>query len=177
VTTAAKTDVASVLASIRTDAGDTLLSLAETSAVLLIFLRHFGCSFCRQAISDIAEVRAELVTRGVRPVFVHLGTPERAKPYFEYYGLHTVDRISDPAAVIYGAPAFALARMNPVWHLVSPAVWAGWLRGALFRHGIGAIREDGHQMPGLFLIRGAAIVRAFRYRSIADRPDYVRFIS
>jgi hypothetical protein len=47
----------------------------------------------------------------------------------------------------------------------------------LFRHGIGAIREDGHQMPGLFLVRGAAIVRAFRYRSIADRPDYVRFVS
>ena len=43
----------------------------------LIFLRHFGCSFCRQAISDVADVRQQLAARNVRPVFVHLGTPDR----------------------------------------------------------------------------------------------------
>ena len=58
----------------RPESGASLLELVEASPVLLIFLRHFGCSFCRQAISDVADLREELARRGVRPVFVHLGT-------------------------------------------------------------------------------------------------------
>src|SRR5271170_7241855 len=102
-------DVARTLASIRTESGASLLDLAEASPVLLIFLRHFGCSFCRQAISDVAELREELARRGVRPVFVHLGTPERAKPFFDYYGIGDVERISDPEASIYQHPEFRLS--------------------------------------------------------------------
>ena len=68
-------EVVLALASVRTESGRSLLELVEASPVLLIFLRHFGCSFCRQAISDISELKDELERRGVRPVFVHLGTP------------------------------------------------------------------------------------------------------
>src|SRR5258706_5268938 len=41
--------------SIHTESGASLLALVEASPVLLGFLRHFGCSFCRQAISDVAR--------------------------------------------------------------------------------------------------------------------------
>src|ERR1700694_1815480 len=92
---------AKTFASIRTESGATLLELTEASPVLLIFLRHFGCSFCRQAISDVADLRGQLDTRGVRPVFVHLGTPERAKPYFDYYHLEDVERVSNPEGDLY----------------------------------------------------------------------------
>src|ERR1700730_6678542 len=91
-------EFAQTLASIRTESGASLLALTEASPVLLVFLRHFGCSFCRQAISDVADLRGELDRRGVRPVFVHLGTPERAKPFFDYYGIGDVERVSDPDA-------------------------------------------------------------------------------
>jgi peroxiredoxin len=166
-----------MLVSIHTETGVSLLNLAESMPVLLIFLRHFGCSFCRQAISDIADLRSELDARGVRPVFVHLGTPERAKPFFDYYGIGDVERVSDPEGAIYRNPVFALARVHPLWHLVSPAVWMGWLRGTIFKYGIGTIQEDGHQMPGLFFLKGPKIVRRFRYRTIADEPDYLKLIA
>jgi peroxiredoxin len=143
-------EVAQTLASIHTESGASLLALVEASPVLLVFLRHFGCSFCRQAISDVAELRRELDKRGVRPVFVHLGTPERAKPFFDYYGIGDVERVSDPAAVMYQLPLFALPRMHPALTLFQPSVWMGWLKGAIFKHGIGAIKEDGHQMQGIF---------------------------
>ena len=170
-------DVADTLASIHTEAGSSLLRLVEASPVLLIFLRHFGCSFCRQAISDVAELRGELSARGVRPVFVHLGTPERAKPFFDYYGIGDVERVSDPDGTVYRHPIFALARVNPVWHLVNPAVWLGWAKGALFKHGIGTMKEDAHQMPGLFFLKGTKIVRRFRYRTIADEPNYLKLVA
>ncbi|WP_433963912.1 hypothetical protein [Tunturiibacter gelidiferens] len=169
-------EVAQLLTSIHTESGASLLSLVEGSPVLLIFLRHFGCSFCRQAISDVAEIRGELARRGVRPVFVHLGTPERAKPFFDYYGIGDVERVSDPEAKIYQDPVFQLSRINPWLTLLQPSVWAGWLKGAIFEHGIGAIKEDGHQKQGLFFLKGPKIVRQFRYRTIADEPDYLKLV-
>jgi peroxiredoxin len=170
-------DVTRALDSIRTESGASLLALAEASPVLFVFLRHFGCSFCRQAISDVAELRPELDKRGVRPVFVHLGTPERAKPFFDYYGIGDVERVSDPGAAVYQNPVFAISRIHPVLTLFQPAVWIGWLKGAIFKHGIGAIKEDGKQMQAIFFLKGSKIVREFRYKTIADEPNYLRLVS
>src|ERR1700761_8279041 len=160
-------ETAALLASVRTESGTSLLELAEASPVLLVFLRHFGCAFCRQAISDIADLRGELEKRGVRPVFVHLGPSELAKVYFEYYGIGDVERVSDPGATIYQGPAFQLGRRHPAWQLVTPKVWWGWLKGAIFKHGIGKIVGDGHQMPGIFFLKGPKIVRRFIYKTVA----------
>jgi peroxiredoxin len=170
-------ETARVLASIPTESGANLLALTEASPVLLVFLRHFGCSFCRQAISDVADLKGELDKRGVRPVFVHLGTPERAKPFFDYYGIGDVERVSDPEAKVYQLPLFALPRIHPALTLLQPAVWMGWLKGPLFKHGIGAIKEDGHQMQGIFFLKGPKIVRQFRYKTIADEPNYLKLIA
>jgi peroxiredoxin len=169
-------DVAAALGSIRTESGANLLALAEASPVLLVFLRHFGCSFCRKAISDVAELGPELARRGVRPVFVHMGTPELAKNYFDYYGLSDVERVSDPGAAVYRLAVFAVPRKNVVWQALNPVVWAGWLKGAIFQHGIGMIREDAHQMQGLFFLKGVKIVRRFVYKTIADEPDYLKLV-
>ena len=177
MSTNAKDELANLLASIHTEAGSNLLALTAKSSVLLIFLRHFGCSFCRRSISDIAGLQSQLASRSVRPVFVHLGTPERAKPYFDYYGIGDVERVSDPEGAIYRHPVFALGRIHPLWSLVTPAVWKGWLKGSISQHGIGAIKEDGHQMPGLFFLKGPKIVRCFRYKTIADEPDYLKLVA
>ncbi|MGC2398653.1 MAG: hypothetical protein WA510_02660 [Acidobacteriaceae bacterium] len=170
------TELAIVLAQYSTETGRTLIELLDASPVLLIFLRHFGCSFCRQTLEDVSKIRGLIEAKGVRPVFVHLGTPERAKPYFDYYHLSDVERVSDPAASLYGHPVFHLPRKNAFAHLLVPEVWKGWLKGALFKHGIGVIKEDADQMPGIFYLRDRAIVRAFRYKTIADEPDYLRLI-
>jgi thiol-disulfide isomerase/thioredoxin len=169
-------DVAAALGSVRTESGASLLALAEASPVLLIFLRHFGCSFCRKAISDVAELGPELARRGVRPVFVHLGTPELAKNYFDYYGLSEVERVSDPEAAVYRLPVFAVPRKSVLGQVLNPVVWMGWLKGALFKHGIGMVRQDGQQMQGLFYLKGAKIVRRFVYKTIADEPDYLKMV-
>jgi hypothetical protein len=170
-------ELAAALASIETESGSTLLALAEESPVLLVFLRHFGCAFCRQAISDVADLRPELIKRGVRPVFVHLGPPELARVYFEYYGLGDVERVNDPSASVYQLPVFGLGRKSPLLQALNPVVWVGWwLRGAIFKHGIGKIEGDGQQMPGIFFIRGGKIVRRFIYKTIADEPNYLKLV-
>jgi peroxiredoxin len=171
------TEVAAVLQQYRTESGRTLLELIDESPLLLIFLRHFGCAFCRQTLDDVSKLRSEIEAKGIRPVFVHLGTPERAKPYFDYYHLSDVERVSDPQASLYTHPVFDLARKNAFSHFLIPTVWKAWLQGAIRKHGIGMIKEDADQMPGIFFLRQRKIVRAFRYKTIADEPDYLKLIA
>jgi len=170
-------ELAAVLEQYRTESGRSLLELLDESPLLLVFLRHFGCSFCRQTLEDVSKIRGTIEARGIRPVFVHLGSPERAKPYFDYYHLSDIERISNPDASLYAQPVFSLTRKNVLSQLLIPRVWKGWLQGALRNHGIGMIKEDADQMPGIFYLRDRAIVRAFRYRTIADEPDYLRLIA
>jgi AhpC/TSA family len=167
-------EIEQALAAIRTESGAGLLALAEESPVLLVFLRHFGCPFCRQMISDVADLRGELETRGVRPVFVHQGTPEVAKATFDYYRIGDAERIHDPQAAIYRHPVFMLGRLSPARQMLKPAVWLGWMKGAVRKYGIGEVQGDSAQMAGVFFLKGAKVVRKFIHRSMADQPDYLR---
>ncbi len=168
--------LADSLGKFHTETGRALLELVDESPVLLVFLRHFACAFCAQTLDRVSKVRTQIEAKGVRPVFVHLGTPERAKPYFDYYHLSDVERISNPEATLYQIPAFGLSRTNPYLHSLRPAVLLGWLKGALFKYGIGLIKEDAEQMPGVFFLKERKIVRAFRHRTIADEPDYLKLV-
>ncbi len=172
---AGQSELAQLLQDTRAESGRTLLELVDERPTLLVFLRHFGCAFCRQAIDDVSKVRAKIEERGAQVVFVHLGTPERAKPFFDYYHLSSVERISDPEGKLYHDPAFRLARVS-LFQIFRPAVWIAWLKGAIFIYKIGAIKEDVSQMPGVFFLRDRKIVNLFRHRTIADRPDYVALI-
>jgi hypothetical protein len=173
---AERSNLADALREFHTETGRPLLDLLDESPVLLVFLRHFSCAFCAQALDRVSKVQPQIEAKGVRPVFVHLGSPERAKPYFDYYKLSAVERISNPDATLYQLPAFALSRTNPYLHFLNLTVWKGWLKGALFKYGIGMIKEDADQMPGVFFLKQRRIVRAFRHRTIADEPDYLKLI-
>jgi hypothetical protein len=169
-------ELPTVLVEYRTETGRTLFDLTQESPVLLLFLRHFGCSFCRETMDRISKMRDKLAEKNVRPVFVHLGTPERGKPYFDYYNLSDVERVSNPDASLYRHPVFALGRSNPLSHFFQPAVVKAWLMGGIRSYGIGLIREDGEQMPGVFFIKDGRIANFYRYRTIADQPDYLALI-
>ncbi len=52
-------------------------------------------------------------------MFVHMGTPERAKPFFDYYGIGDVERVSDPEAAVYRHPVFEVERKNPLLAVVA----------------------------------------------------------
>lgn len=106
----------------------------------------------------------------MRIVLVHMGDSEAIGKLAEKYGLGDVDRICDPDRKLY--QAFGLKR-GRLWQLFGPKVfWRALPEGVLSRHGIGRVTADSFQMPGLFLIDEAGIVRRFRHQTAADRPDY-----
>ena len=171
-----QTDLLTALQDYHAESGRSLLELVDESPILLVFLRHFGCAFCRQALDQVSQLRAKIAATGTKPVFVHLGTPERAKLYLDYYHLSDVERMANPDASLYQHPAFNLSRTNPYHHFFNFTVVKARVKGALRNYGIGMIHEDAHQMPGIFFLKDRRIVRGFRYETIADEPDYLKLI-
>lgn len=151
--------------------GESLAELSRRKPVLVVFLRHLGCTFCRQSLSDVAARRGDIEAGGVEIVLVHMSDEAQARPVLAQFGLGDVATISDPDLALYNA--FGLDRGRPM-QLFGPRVWARGI-AAMFGggHSIGRLMGNGLQMPGVFLLRDGMIVRAFRHRSAADRPDYV----
>jgi peroxiredoxin len=157
----------------RTDRGTTIGQLSCTAPVLLIFLRHAGCTFCREALADIAAARKGIEASGTTIVLAHMSEPDSGREVFRKYGLDDLHQISDPCRALYRA--FGLQR-GGLWKLFGPKVWVRGLKaGIIRRHGIGRPMGDGFQMPGVFLIFHGQVLRTYRHQSAADRPDYVRF--
>lgn len=156
--------------STRGSTGATLADLSLGRSVLVVFLRHAGCTFCREALADLADARDRLASQGVDIALVHMGTDASASTLFGRYGLGDVPRFSDPERHLY--KAFGLFH-GTVGQLLGPKVVARGVRAAwIERHGLGRPVGDPRQMPGAFVVRDGRIIASFRHRSAGDRPDY-----
>jgi peroxiredoxin len=158
-----------------TQHGESIAQISGRQPVLLLFLRHLGCTFCREALADVAARRKEIESSGAAIAIVHMSSDAEAEAAFEPYKLGDVLRVSDPDHGLYRAMGLQRAGMAQV---ASPGVIVRgiaasaprWLGGG--GHWPGGIKGDTLQMPGVFLIRDGRIVRAHRHRTAADRPDY-----
>ncbi|MEO1449571.1 MAG: peroxiredoxin-like family protein [Bacteroidota bacterium] len=153
--------------------GQSLVALQTRQPVLLVFLRHFGCTFCRETMADLARNRKAIAEAGVYPVVVHQSSPERADTFFAQYNLEHTSRISDPEQNLY--QAFSLYRGS----IAQMFGWKSWLRGLRAGvwdgHWVGKEEGDGWQMPGAFLLFHNRIERAYIHKTAADRVDYQVF--
>ena len=168
-------NIVGALESATTRTGVRLVDLCEASPVLLVFLRHAGCTFCREALSDLAAEKRAIDVSGTKIVLIHMGDAEGIEALLERYKLEGVERICDPQQRLY--QAFGLKR-GTLRQLFGPKVlWRAFGRGVLARHGIAWQAADASQMPGLFLMDETGIIRRFRHKSAADRPDYAGMVT
>jgi hypothetical protein len=154
-------------------AGSPLRELPDAQPALVVLLRSFGCTFCREAMADVAAVKPAITGTGATIAFVHAASPAEAAPWFAKYGLDDVIQISDPERAHYRA--FGLGRTG-VQALVDPKVWARGAASAL-SHGFGGqTPEEMRQLPGVFLVQHGRILAEYRHSSPADRPDYLALV-
>lgn len=159
----------------KTNRGISLDALSRQSPVLLVFLRQTGCTFCREALADIAAQRREIEASGTTIVLAHMLSPERSRQVLGKYGLNDLHQACDPDRALYRA--FGL-RCGGLRMLFGPKVWwRGFGAAVLDRHGIGRPDGNGSQMPGVFMIFHGQVIRSYRHQSVADRPDYARFLN
>jgi len=164
-----------ILESAITQKGNTVLELSKNGPVLLTFLRHFGCIFCREALHDLADRKQKIADANINLVLVHMSDNSVAEQYFVDYNIPNVEHISDPHCELYSA--FGLAKGGPSQLLGLK----NFIRGfelTIKSKSKPALRfiGDGFQMPGIFMIDNGNMVDRFVHLSAADRPNYDEMI-
>jgi hypothetical protein len=143
-----------------------------TPGVLVLFIRHAGCTFCREALAELAAARGRLEAQGLALAVVHMSQAGPAAALLARYGLDDIDHYSDPDCRLFRA--FSLAR-GSLWQVLGPDVWRRGM-AALLKHGIGKPAGDGFQLGGAFLVREGKIVSARQLRTAAERVDFAALV-
>lgn len=164
-----------VLNEMITNTGESLYDITQKQSVLLVFLRHFGCIFCKEALIDISKKRKAFEGQCIKVILVHMATEEVADDYFKNFNLSGVTHISDPNCEYYQEFGLVKANTSQLMGLKN------WVRGFEVSIGKGievSIRNvgDAFQMPGVFVIKEGQIIKSFVHKSPADRPDYEKLI-
>lgn len=163
------------LTEMRTDRGRSVAEVSYGQPVLLVFLRRFGCTFCREAMTDLARKKAHYEQSGVHLIFVHMSDAEEATHNFREFKLEGSEHVCDPECHFY--TAFGL-RKGTVSQLFGLQVMLRGLDAGIRKgHGLGAFTGDGFQMPGVFLIHNGAIREKFIHKLASDRPDYDQIVA
>lgn len=149
--------------------GRTLAELSADRPLMLVFLRHFGCTFCREALADLSRARNEIEDLGFNIALVHMSAPREAEEMMERYGLHDVHLYSDGNCEIYRT--FGLERGSAM-QLFGFTVWWRGVTATLRGHIVGRLAGDGFRMPGLFFLYQGEVYGSYRHHTAADRPDY-----
>lgn len=163
------------LQEMHTQHGTSLAELSMEQPILMVFLRHFGCTFCREALADIAKRRTEIERRGTKIVFVHMAEKELAERYFQRYELEGIAHVSDPACEYYAKFGLVKGTFTQIFGLQS---WIrGFQAGIIDKHLLGSQLGDGFQMPGVFVIQEGKVKERFIHKKVSDRPNYDRLVA
>ncbi|MEM6771843.1 MAG: redoxin domain-containing protein, partial [Bacteroidota bacterium] len=103
--------------------GVNVAELSHQQPVLLVFLRHFGCTFCREALKDLADRSQQIEGYGSKLVLVHMSDEQTAERYFSKYGLSGVAQVADPHCRFYQAFGLTKGTARQLFGLQS------WIRG------------------------------------------------
>ncbi len=134
---------------------------------LLVFLRHFGCRFCRETV---AELRRETESTPDFPpllFFFQGGTTEGRA--FLRRDWPSVRAVADAGLRFY--EAFGVERMG--WlGLLRPGLWQAEGRAKAKGFSQGERSGDIWRLPGVFLVRGDRILWTHEFQHAGDLPDF-----
>lgn len=150
--------------------GDSLFERSLQHPLLLVCVRHFGCTFCREMLSDLARQREGVRRAGLTPVVISMGTQEQARPYLSACGLQDVAHISDPDRRLYRTLELPFGTLSQLfgWN----TFWRALVEGVVFRFGFGRLVGNGLQLSGAFIIQNGRISKAFRHQTTSERTDF-----
>lgn len=150
---------------------ESLFDASFRTPVMVVFLRHFGCTFCRETTKAVARRRRQVEGKGTRIVLVHMSAEGDAKAFLEAYGLADIETIQDPDCTLYHQ--FGLQK-GSFRQLMGPRVLLRGLHLGIFKgNGIGPLQGDSFQMPGIFLLDKGQVVKGYRHSFASDSPDFM----
>lgn len=147
-----------------------LHELSSQKPLLVIFLRHAGCTFCRETLRTLSKQRLS----EMNIVVVHMGRDIDGEYLRERFKLPWVSFISDPNRDLYRS--FGLRR-GTFKQLFGPLVWIRGFNAAVIKGlGVGVIQGDGFQMPGAFVVYKGKVIYEERAKLASDIPNFEKLI-
>ena len=135
--------------------------------IVLVFLRHFGCMFCRDHATQLRRHYDEFLGRGYQVVAIGQGTPARSEKFRTDYDLPFSvlgDRSLDSYR-LYGLTTGSLGGF------LQPKAYKAGMQAILRGNFPGKPDGDVNQNPGAFLIdRSGRILRAHVGQHAGDFP-------
>lgn len=164
-----KADYKELLEVTYTNKDNDVYSLSIQKDILLVFLRHFGCVFCRQTMADLSNIKTSIDTKATKIVVVHMSEDSIADDFFDKFGLNGVEHISDPDMSLYEYFGLYKGAFGELYNL---NVWfKGVLKAVKYGTTVGKDLGNYRQMPGAFLISNGKILKEFDYDGdITKRP-------
>lgn len=165
----------SVVKIARTNLGSNLWEESFKAPVILIFLRHFGCTFCRETVNSISLLEERIKQKGHRPVFVHMSDPENADEFFAKYFNYPIHHISDPSKRLYHA--FGV-KSGSFMELFGPNTWIKGVWFAIFKGRGGPYESDGdiRQLSAVFVIKDGELTFAHQTTNASEIISLDSFI-
>ena len=155
--------------------GTKLPLASRTRNLLFVLVRHEGCTFCREAISQLSKFSYGILETGFTPVLVHMSDSESSESIRKTYSLGKMTIISDPDRKFY--QAFSLQRGN-WWQLFGPRIWwRGFLAGILKGHGVGRLVGDGFQLGGVFSLVDEKLTPVHISKDAADVENWPKILN
>lgn len=151
------------------------VSISEHSyaaPLLLVLLRHVGCSFCRKALHELSISMKHITGCGYRVGLVHMDRDEDMVEQLSLYGLDSLPRFHDPDRRLYHALGLNRA---PVMSVFNRSLWKKG-RQAQRTYGFALPKSDPRQLPGAFLIDQGHIVAGEATLSPDEHPDFIALL-
>lgn len=149
--------------------GEGLLARSEGRSVIFHFVRHGGCTFCRESLEEISKASIELI-KDHDVYVVHMGSPKQGEELSRKYDLKDVTLISDPDLVFY--KSFKIRRAS-FFEAFNPRVlYRGIIAGVLKGHGVGGLGGDGFQMGGSFQVKDRKVIELHRQEDVSHLENW-----
>jgi hypothetical protein len=158
---------------LKTSRAKTLGELSLEKGVFLIFLRHFGCSFCRETLKELNQF-LQTSQKEIKICLVHQSSAERGEEFLSSYFApelwSRIHHLSDPDCRVYRA--FALPRSNWKQMINLSSVVRGFQAAILRRHGVGRLEGDGFQMGGALFLQNRQVTWRQKTAGVGDPLNF-----
>ena len=131
-------------------------TLYGDKTTVIAFVRHFGCIFCRERFSDLAQCLPRLEAAGMAAAVIGNGTPLMAKDFSKTVEVD-LPLYTDPSRTV-----FEMARMQRNFGLGLATIRRG-IRSWRAGHRQGAVAGDPWQQGGCLVVEPGGRVLASEY--------------
>ena len=140
--------------------------------LLLILLRHVGCTFCRRTLHELSQSLLQIRACGYEAGIVHMDSDVSMEEQLSHYDLQTIPRFHDPKKILYNS--LGLQRTS-IRKMFKKEIWDTG-KEQHKQYGAAWPQSDPMQLPGAFLIDAGEVVAGETTLSTEEQPDFLALL-